>query len=67
MSNSDGIKGLLIYTTIYLFMNIGIFTIILSLKINDKYPEYLKDLSGLSKRKPIISLCVAIIMFFFLE
>ena len=63
VSNPDGIKGLLIYTTIYLLMNIGIFTIILSLKINDKYPEYLKDLSGLSKRKPIISLCVAIIMF----
>ena len=35
-ANSEGIKGLLIYITIYLLMNIGIFTVILSLKIKDQ-------------------------------
>ena len=62
-ANSLGIKGLIIYITIYLLMNVGIFTVILSLKINDRYIEYLSDLSGLSKKKPIFSLCIAIIMF----
>ena len=62
-ANTAGIKGLLIYITIYLLMNVGIFTIILSLKNNDRYIEYLSDLSGLSKKKPILSLCIAILMF----
>ena len=44
-------------------MNVAIFTVILSLKINDRYIEYLSDLSGLSKKKPIFSLCIAILMF----
>ena len=59
----SGIKGLLIYSTIYLLMNAGIFSLILSIKIKDRYIEYLSDLSGLSKKKPILSLCIAILMF----
>ena len=62
-ANSMGIKGLLIYITIYLLMNVGIFSVILSLKIEDRYIEDLSDLSGLSKKKPIFSLCIAILMF----
>ena len=61
-SNSDGIKGLLIYITIYLFMNIAIFALILSLKTKDRYLEFLSDLSGMSKKKPTHSFCIAIIM-----
>ncbi len=44
-------------------MNVAIFSILLSLKANDKYVENLDDFSGLSKNKPIISLCLAIILF----
>ena len=44
-------------------MNIGIFTIILSLKVKDRYVEFIKDLSGISNKKPIISACISIIMF----
>ena len=44
-------------------MNVGIFTVILSLKTKDRYIEYLSDLSGMSKKKPIFSLCIAIVMF----
>ena len=61
-ANFHGIKGLIIYVTIYLLMNIGIFTIILSLKIKDHYVESLNDLSGMSKKNPIFSLCIAIVM-----
>tara|TARA_B100001964_G_C13988791_1_gene489683 strand:- start:165 stop:773 length:609 start_codon:yes stop_codon:yes gene_type:complete len=61
-ANFQGIKGLIIYITIYLLMSVGIFTIILSLKIKDRYVESLNDLSGMSKKNPIFSLCIAIIM-----
>ena len=60
--NSEGVKGAVIYMLIYVFMNVAIFTIILSLKLKDKYIEKISDLSGLSKAKPIISVCIAIIM-----
>lgn len=47
---------------IYVLMNIAIFTIILSLKIKDNYVEKINDLSGLSKDKPVFSICIAITM-----
>ena len=62
-ANIEGIKGLIIYSTIYLLMNVAIFTIILSIKIKDRYIEMINDLSGISDKKPIISLCISIIMF----
>ena len=39
------------------------FAIILSIKIKDKYIENISDLSGISKKKPLYSLCIAILMF----
>ena len=48
---------------VYVLMNIGIFSIILSIKLKDKYIENISDLSGLSKKKPLYSLCIAILMF----
>lgn len=62
-ANSEGVKGLIIYMFVYVLMNIGIFSIILSLKYKDKYIENIRDLSGLSKKKPMYSLCIAILMF----
>ena len=44
-------------------MNIAIFTIILSLKVKDKYVEFLNDLSGMSKKKPFYSFSIAVVMF----
>ena len=61
-ANNEGIKALIIYISIYVVMNIAIFTIILSLKFNNNYVEKIIDFSGLSRHKPLISLCIAIIM-----
>ncbi len=61
-ANILAIKGLIIYSSIYVLMNIAIFTIILSLKINNNYVEKISDLSGLSKSNPFYSVCIAIIM-----
>ena len=62
-ANILAIKGIIIYSSIYVLMNIAIFAIILSLKINNAYVEKISDLSGLSKSKPFYSICIAIIMF----
>jgi len=61
-SNSEGIKGLVIYIIIYVLMNIAAFTIILSLKFNNKFIEKISDFAGLSKHYPLISLSIAILM-----
>ena len=61
-SNAAGIKGAVIYVLIYVLMNVAIFTIILSLKFKDNYVEKISDLSGLSKYKPVFSICIAITM-----
>ena len=61
-SNSYGIKGAIIYIFLYVVMNTAIFSILLSLKLNDKYIENINDLSGLSKSKPFFSASIAVIM-----
>ena len=61
-ANSAGIKGVSIYMSIYVVMNIAVFSIILSLKYNNVFIEKINEFSGLSKHKPLISLSLAIIM-----
>ena len=58
-----GIKSIIIYLCIYIAMNVGIFSILLSLKSNNKYIERISNLSGLSKSNPIISFVLTIMMF----
>ena len=61
-ANISGIKGVIIYMTIYVIMNIAVFSIILSLKIRSKYIDQINELSGLSKDKPMVALSLAIVM-----
>jgi len=58
-----GIRSIIIYLCIYIAMNVGIFSILLSLKSNNKYIERISNLSGLSKSNPIISFVLTIMMF----
>ena len=62
VANQDGVKALIIYTLIYLIMNIAVFSILLSLKNSNSFIENISDLSGMSKSNPIISLSLAVIM-----
>ena len=43
-------------------MNVAIFAILLSLKVNNEYLINISDLKGLSKSNPIVSLSISIIM-----
>ena len=60
---NEGIQSSIIYISIYLIMNLGLFSCIFMMKRNDKYYENIDDLSGLSKNHPLISLSLLIILF----
>ena len=60
---NDGIQSSIIYITIYIIMNLGLFSCLLMMKRNNVYYENIEDLSGLSKNHPLLSLCLLIILF----
>lgn len=59
----DGVRGVALYMTIYLFMNIGTFACILCMRVNDRMVEGIDDLAGLSRTQPLMALALAIFMF----
>jgi len=61
-ANEAGVKGVSIYMTVYVVMNIALFSIILSLKYNNNFIERISNFAGLNKQKPLTSLSIAIIM-----
>jgi len=58
-----GIRGLLIYLAIYLFMNVGTFAVILSMRQKGRLMENIDDLAGLSKTHPAMAFWMAVFMF----
>ena len=58
---NEGIQSSIIYISIYLIMNLGLFSCLFMMKRNDKYYENIDDLSGLSKNHPLISLSLLIL------
>jgi NADH-quinone oxidoreductase subunit N len=58
-----GVRGVLIYMAIYIFMNLGAFACILCMRRGETMVEDIKDLSGLSKSHPMVALAFAIFMF----
>ena len=60
---NDGIQSSVIYITIYILMNLGLFSCLLMMKRNNEYYENIDDLSGLSKNHPILSLSLLITLF----
>ncbi len=60
---NQGIQSSIIYISIYLVMNLGLFSCLFMLKRNDKYYENIEDLSGLSKNHPLLSLSFLIVLF----
>ena len=61
--SNDGIQNSVIYITIYILMNLGLFSCLLMMKRNNKYFEDIEDLSGLSKNHPLMSLSLLVILF----
>ena len=61
--SNEGIQSTVIYLSIYLIMNLGIFSCIFMMKRKDIFYEDIQDLSGLSKNHPIISFCLLVLLF----
>ena len=61
--SNEGIQSSVIYITIYVLMNLGLFSCLLMMKRNNVYYEQIDDLSGLSKNHPLLSLSLLIILF----
>jgi len=60
---NDGIQSSIMYITIYILMNLGLFSCLLMMKRNNEYYEDIDDLSGLSKNHPLLSISLLVILF----
>ena len=61
--SNEGIQSSIIYISIYVIMNLALFSCLLMLKRNNQYYEEIDDLSGLSKNHPLLSFSFLIILF----
>ncbi len=62
-ANEAGYAGSLVYLTVYLFMNIGTFTIIILMRRDNIQGELLDDFAGLSKVRPGYALAMGLLLF----
>jgi len=60
---NEGIQSSIIYLSIYLIMNLALFSCIFMLRRNENYFENIDDLSGLSKNHPVLSFSMLIVLF----
>jgi NADH-quinone oxidoreductase subunit N len=58
-----GYSSSVVYISIYVIMNLGIFGCIFLMKKDGKYCEDIKDLAGMSRQNPILAISFLIIMF----
>ncbi len=59
----SGYESAIIYISIYVVMNIGAFSCLYLLKKDGQYKENISDLSGVSKKQPILAISFLIILF----
>ena len=60
---ADGIRNMLIFLAIYVFMNLGTFAVILSMRRGGRMVEEIDGLAGLSKTNPMMALALGVFMF----
>jgi NADH-quinone oxidoreductase subunit N len=56
------IEGLLYYLAVYMFMNLGAFTIVALIR-NQTFSEEIDDYKGLISQSPLLAVCMAICLF----
>ena len=59
----SGYKSSIVYITIYVVMNVGVFSCLYLMKKDGKYKEDVSDLSGVSKKHPLLAISFLIILF----
>ena len=61
--SADGVRGVIVYMSIYMMMTLGTFACILAMRRKDRMIEQIDDLAGLSKSNPLMALALLIFMF----
>ncbi len=59
----SGYESSIIYISIYVVMNVGAFSCLYLLKKDGEYRENISDLSGLSKKQPLLAISFLVILF----
>tara|TARA_B100000683_G_scaffold198109_1_gene191253 strand:- start:74 stop:1141 length:1068 start_codon:yes stop_codon:yes gene_type:complete len=59
----SGYQSAIVYISIYVIMNIGAFSCLYLMKKDGKYKENISDLSGISKKQPLLAISLLIILF----
>jgi len=59
---TQGVEGVLIYLTIYLITNAGVFVCILAMRRDGEAVETIADLAGLARSRPMLALAFAALM-----
>ena len=60
---TSGYESSIVYITIYVVMNIGAFSCLYLMKKDGEYKEKISDLSGISKKHPLLAVSFLIILF----
>ena len=63
VGSSDGVRGVLVYMTVYVLMTAGTFACILAMKRDGRPVEQISDLSGLATNDPGLALALSVFMF----
>lgn len=58
-----GVKGVIVYLSVYLVMTLGSFAAILAMRINGRNVENISDLAGLSRTNGLMAFFFAMLMF----
>jgi len=59
----DGVRGVVLYMTIYMLTTIGIFACVLAMKRDDQQLEDISDLAGLSQNSKMLAFVMAMLLF----
>ena len=59
----SGYQSAIVYICIYVIMNIGVFSCLYLLKKDNEYKESISDLSGVSKKHPLLAIAFLILLF----
>lgn len=63
VADVSGVTGVLVYLTIYVFMNVGSFACIMAMRRNGRAVEHIYELGGLGKTHPGMAATLAVMMF----
>jgi NADH-quinone oxidoreductase subunit N len=60
--NNTGLRGILVYSLVYVFANLGIWATVLMLRRHEYAGERVDDFEGLHRRQPFIAFCMVVFL-----